>query len=548
MTSRSHHGPAQAATLPVLRPGADERAPDDRIAWHTVTHRHVVVVVSVLFLLPNILIARAFSPLAALLVVLACAGSLYVVVSAVDRRSGLLAGRVQPGLFAVCWLAAAALCVLGGEGHFFFANYDWLTRDAVLADLVQHGFPVTYDYQGTEFVLRAPLGMYMVPAAIGQFLGLRVAHFALLAQNVTLLALTLSLLAAMARGRKAVFVTMFVAFSGVEIVGKLIHAVLEWRDSGSFEWPVHAHEHLGWWNPFFQYTSHVAQIFWVPNHSLPGWWLAALGILHARREIGSGILIVAVGFLFLWSPLTMAGALPIVAYLVLRRDFAALLTPRLLVPCVVALGFLPIAAYLGADAGSVPHAWPFVHPAFWSFYVVFIVIQIPHAGVVAASWQRVDPDVRPLVALAIVLLLLIPFYRLGANNDFVMRASIMPLALLAFAFASLAADLQWRDGAGRIAAVAVIVALSCVTPAMEFQRALDLHSFAISDCNLLTTWKHLEPKTWPANYLAQADRVPAWLLRRDGAAPAITIEDRQCWPDHPYSNTPTTLWWEPATW
>jgi hypothetical protein len=276
--------------------------------------------------------------------------------------------------------------------------------------------------------------------------------------------------------------------------------------------------------------------------------LAALSILHVRREIGSTILIVAFAFLLFWSPLTMAGAMPIVGYLVLRRDFGELLTPRLLVACVVALCFFPIAAYLGADAQSVAHRWHFMDDGFWNFYVVFIMIQIPHAGIVAWFWRRLGPDLRALSILSIVMLLLIPIYRLGSNNDFAMRASIMPLALLAFVFGSIAAELHLRDGIRRVAAVVAIVVLGCVTPALEIQRALMLNSFEVSDCNLLTTWHHIEPSNWLTGYFAKSDRMPAWLLRHDRAETLATIENRQCWPDHPFTDVPMTVWGDPERW
>jgi hypothetical protein len=527
---------------------APPRAARRAIAWSWPTYRHLVLFVSALFLLPNALIAARFTPLAASIVLLGCAGALYVLATATASLAGWLAARVEPKTFAICALVAAALCLLGGEGHFFYANFDWLTRDAVLADMVRHPFPVLYDYHGSEFILRAPLGMYMAPALVGKLLGLRAAHLALLAQNAVILTLMLTVFASLAPARKGVFLFVFVAFSGVEIVVRLLDVASAYSASGTLTWPVHAHQHLAWWNPYFQYTNNVTQIFWVPNHAFPGWWLAALGLLHARREIDSAILIVAFAFVFFWSPLAAAGAMPIVGYQVLRRDYAHLLGARIVVACVAALCFLPIVVYLGADARSVPHDWLFLTRGFWVFYVAFIAIQIPQAAVVWIRRRELDPELRTLAVLAIALLLLIPFYRLGMNNDFAMRASLTPLALLAFVFASIAANLKLGDGIGRVAAVVTIVALSAVTPALEVQRALTVNTFAISDCNLLTTWRYLEASTWLSNYLARPDRMPAWLLRRDGAAPAAKIEERQCWPDHPYMAIPMDEWREPTRW
>jgi hypothetical protein len=528
-----------------LAPGAQDHARVAGLRW---THRHVVILASLLFVLPNALVAAAFTPVAAAIVLLGCAGALYVVITATASRAGWLAARVEPATLAICALVALALCVLGGEGHFFYANFDWLSRDAVLADLVRHPFPVRYDWQGGEFVLRAPLGMYMAPAMVGKLLGLHAAHLALLAQNVAILTLMLAVFVSLAPARKWVFLLVFVGFSGVEIVVRLVDVAATYAASGTLAWPVRAHQHLGWWNPFLQYTANLTQIFWVPHHAFPGWWLAALCLLHARREIDSAILIVAFAFLFFWSPLAAAGAMPLVGWLVLRRDLARLLGARIVAACVVALCFLPLVVYLGTDAGSVPHRWLFLVGGFWLVYVAFIVIQIPQAFVVWASRRALDSDLRDLVALAILLLLLIPFYRLGWNNDFAMRASITPLALLAFVFASIAASLKLRDGIGRAAAVVTIVTLSAFTPGLEIQRAVALNRFAISDCSLLTTWHYIEAGNWIANYMARVERMPAWLLRLDRAGAPITVEERQCWPDHPFRNVPMSEWREPTQW
>jgi hypothetical protein len=520
------------------------------------TYRQLLIVGSAIFLLSNALLVPALAPAIGLLVLAGCVASLWIVVKAsaggpTGAETGLLATRIAPRTFALCWIAALALCVLGGEGHFFFANFDWLWRDAVLADLVRQRFPAIYEHEGAAYVLRAPLGMYLIPAAVGKLLGLHAAHLALLVQNATILALTLALLAGVVPQRRALFCAVFVTFSGVEILGKL----LQEAGTGMSSWPLHAHEHLAWWNPLFQYTNHLTQIFWVPNHSFPGWWLAALSVLYVRREIGSAAMIVAPAFLLFWSPLTMAGALPIVGILVLRRElgnleFRNLLAPRLLAAGAAALCFLPVAAYLAADAETVPHLWLVGGDRFWSTYVVFVIIQLPQIAIVALCWRRLDADLRAISILAIGMLLIIPIYRLGPNNDFAMRASILPLALLAFVFASIVAQLRWRDGIKPVAAVALVLCLGSLTPALEIQRALTVNAFAISDCNLPTTWHQLDPGKWLANYFARADRVPAWLLARSSTHAPATTEDRQCWSDHPYRalNLPTTEWQEPDRW
>ena len=78
-----------------------------------------------------------------------------------------------------------ALCILGGQGHIFYAAEDWLTRDAVLADLAAMPLPA-YPWNGETWILRAPLGMYVLPGAVGRLASLGAAHAFMLIQNACL--------------------------------------------------------------------------------------------------------------------------------------------------------------------------------------------------------------------------------------------------------------------------------------------------------------------------------------------------------------------------
>src|SRR5262249_52865320 len=149
-------------------------------------------------------------------------------------------------------------------------------------------------------------------------------------------------------------------------------------------------------------------------------------------------------------------------------------SPRLLAAGAVGLCFVPIALYLGIDAGTVPHGLLVLLPGFWILYLLFIAIEIPHAAIIMLYWGRLDRDTKMLSLVAIVLLLLIPFYAVGVNNDLAMRASITPLALLAFVFGRILAELDWRADLRLVVPAAAIVLLAAVGPLLEVGRALAL--------------------------------------------------------------------------
>jgi hypothetical protein len=225
----------------------------------------------------------------------------------------------------------------------------------------------------------------------------------------------------------------------------------------------------------------------------------------------------------------MMGALPFLAMFALELLPRRIFEPRNFIAAGAALCFIPIALYLTIDAGAVPHEFLVGVDGFGWRYVTFLAIEIPQVAVVAFAWRKVEPSDRRILLLAIALLFAIPTFSFGLSNDFVMRVSIPPLFLLAFAFARVA-TLTPRDNGPFATVIAVIVILSFATPMLEIKQGLR-PSYAISDCNFLTSWNKYAPTIWPTNYLARLEAVPEWIVRAGDAR--VTIENRQCWPDHP---------------
>jgi hypothetical protein len=492
---------------------------------------HVFALTALLFVAPNALFATALRPVPAAIVLMGCAGAL-----AFARREAIssryLAAAVDARALPLCLAGGLTLCLLGGEGHFFYSPWDWLTRDAVLADLVRDGTKALYRYEGQEYMLRAPLGMYLVPAAVGRFFGLYAAHLALLTQNSFIVGAILYFSAALAEVRKIPFLALLIAFSGLDIIGTLVAEAIAMAQGGAFE----PFSHIEWWSGRFtrlplQYSSFVTQLFWVPNHMAPGWWFALLALLHARGEIAFSTLLASCAPLLLWSPLAMMGGAPFVLYFASRIRGRQLFATDMLLATAAVLCFVPVALYLVMDAGAVPKEWLIFRDGFAWIYPAFILIEIPQAAIVLYTWRKVAvPDRGPLL-VALALLLAIPIYRLGLANDFVMRASIAPLFLLAFSFARIAV-LTPRDDSAFPTLIAVVVLISAVTPTLEMKGVIQ-GRYAVSDCNLLTAWSKTEQKSLPTNYLARREQIPSWLLSPEGAAAPLEVEKRLCWPDHP---------------
>jgi len=159
-----------------------------------------------------------------------------------------------------CLLIGFALMMSGGAGRFFYANIDWQVRDAVLRDMRINPWPFVY---APDEILRAPIGMYLVPALVGKALGQSGADLALLVQNGTLTGLALAIASSLFDGPRSrmIGLAVFLAFSGLDIVGQAVVGHLG---------AVTPTAHLEGWGPT-QFSSTMTLAFWVPQHALAGW-------------------------------------------------------------------------------------------------------------------------------------------------------------------------------------------------------------------------------------------------------------------------------------
>lgn len=481
---------------------------------------HIIAAAAVLYALGSALLATSFALWPALAALAGVLVSLRII--ARNPWGEVLQRPVEGRWLCICLVLALFLSMVGGQGHFFFAKDDWLYRDAVLSDIAAHWLPVFYQDGDARYVLRAPLGMYLAPAGLGHLFGLRAAHLALLTQSGVLLAAILYAATLMFERRRLLFLALFALFSGLDVLPVLIK-------TGGENILVY----LAFWVDDWNYPSNLTQLFWNPNHVLPGWWFAALCVLHLRREIDLATLAAASLPLVVWSPLTLFGAAALFAFLALR-ELRALWSFRFASVFAAALGFVPILAYLAADAGEVPHKWLVFQPDFLDFYLIFILFALTQIAFVAAFRARIAPWFAGALWFSIALLLVVPVYDLGFMHDFSMRVSIVPRALLAFGFNALLIELLAQGALLGAGAGALIASIGAVTPALEIYDSLSTPAFAPSDCNLATVHKKLHPRLSLSTYLARPDSFPAFLPRAGETNAPFAATARVCWPDRKY--------------
>jgi len=269
-----------------------------------------------------------------------------------------------------------------------------------------------------------------------------------------------------------------VFFSGLDIVGNLLNNGPRFR----MDWNITTH--LEWWAHEYQYSSMTTQLFWVPNHALGGW--LTIGLIYRdkgcmRIDAMMPILIVAAA---LWSPLTVIGLIPFVLWKVgggmFKQNSLRLLHPKVWAPAlIVGLG---VAAYLGLDSSRIPKGLALAHDSAAEVMMdlikqaQFFLLEAGLIGlaILAMRWSGE-------IALALLILALLPFVYLGPGNDLVMRASIPSLAVLTIGACLALAERS--VGAGMLRKKAVLgglLAVGAVTPMAEFARAAMLPVWPIN--------------------------------------------------------------------
>ena len=424
-----------------------------------------------------------------------------------------------PATWLICIGVATMLLALGGEGRFFYANIDWQVRFAVLRDISVNPWPFVYTARGEPDLLRAPIGMFLMPALAAKTLGGRAADIALLVQNSLLLGTVLALGSTLFATRRARLIALVVVigFSGLDALGRIL-----FRGGLS--------DHLENW-AYLQYSSTITLAFWVPQHALSG-WIGALGFLLWRAEkLPLGVYLTLLPLTALWSPLGLMGAMPFAALAGVRSLRARAIRPAdIVLPALTTLLCLPGLLYLSAAGDGVGLRLMALSPLQWGLFELLEVLVYVAPLALLVHRPRFGRDTLALMTLWLIA---IPFVQIGASTDFMMRGSICALTILAV----MVADALLGTQRARVPLV-VLLAIGSVTGIVEIRRALAHPAAPQVRCSLFKAW-HQSFGDFPIDsYVAPLGKMPT-LVRPANPAPVNAIEPARCWdgpwhhPDEP---------------
>lgn len=424
------------------------------------------------------------------------------------------AGQTGPTARAllICFAVALALLILGGEGRFFYSNIDWQVRDAVLRDMAVNPWPFVYTARAVPDVLRAPIGMFFVPALVWKAAGPRAADIALLLQNAALLSILLALGSQLFahRWQKAAALLILIFFSGPDIVGQ--YSI----------WGV-VNDRIEIWSGL-QYSSNITLAFWVPQHALAGWAAALLFLLWHARRIPLSAFLALLPLTALWSPFGLLGGLPFAA-LAAFKDLTARRLSRtdIAVPALATLLVIPTLLYLAAAGDDVGIRF---YPIPWIRYAFFEAVEVLPLLIPVLVWAiRQRADIALLLVIAACLILM-PFVQIGWSLDFMMRASIPALTILAV----LVVRRLFQPGMAPAKLwLVIILLLGSATGIIQIRRALINEPSPRGSCTFFKAWDQSFAKFPKGSYLAPLPDMPSW-VRPENPARASANEPEKCWP------------------
>lgn len=338
-------------------------------------------------------------------------------------------------------------CFFLGISGYWTQSYDWIVKNPLLNELTYSPWPLVIDNSEATSEVKAVCGedrvglvyylfFYLPAAMIGKLFGsFALARFALFLWSVYGLVLLLFWLLRFASqislNQTKTYLTLmcFVAWGGMDIIGQGLRIIVLWLLGITPIRPDSLIEE--WCQPYFSYyASHFTSLFWCFNQSIP-LWLTMILFLSFRNIRSVGYFYC---FSLLYSPWAAIGLLPIVGVVVfdwLRKNSWKIMPvisfPNIVFPLLV---LIVIGSYYASN--STPMAekgffWNFMSwKIFLCKYVMFILLEI---GIYVWLMRReFKSDI--ILSVSVCLLLLIPFYKMTSENDFIMRVSMPALFVL----------------------------------------------------------------------------------------------------------------------
>lgn len=392
-----------------------------------------------------------------------------------SKSANLFSFKDHKILLIISSIVLLGWVAISGIGGFATQTTDYNKHNAVMNDLIEKDWPVTYESDTKQEVpLVYYIGYYLPSAFIGKLSGSQlITHIAELLWAYLGIVFIFYWILRLIRRPSYIALAVLIFFSGADIIG---HILLLTHSSSDMV--INAFSRLEWYAGLgnIQFSGNTTLLFWVPQHALGGWLSAAIVLSYIVEKRRKSLLLFVFSITALWSPIVLLGLvlLLIAAWIAEGYKLRPFITFENIISVIVLC--FPVFLYLISGGSAQPYGL-FTSYSIQEMSIVqkclaliaFIAVEFGALSLVLTPYvlKRETKEWKILFFTAISVLLLLTFIRYGIFNDLAMRASI-PLLFVVMIIAIRLLGLTPSQLNFKLkAAACVILAFGIIVPLVE---------------------------------------------------------------------------------
>ncbi len=406
------------------------------------------------------------------------------------------------------------LNIISGAGGLMFQNWDYNSRNALLHDMVNHKWPVKYDFEAdskeAKFIgserglLSYYLAWFLPAAAVGKISkSYTVASLFLFFYLYFGVVAICYLIFRFFKKASLKILLILIAITGVDFLAYFFDRLLI---RGSFEFP-NMINYIDTPLQMFSFHGFFTYWFWVFHQAIPIWIVTMLLMNNKNIKLFGLYLSLAVAF----APLPTVGLLLImIRELIIdvrKEGFSATFKKACCFENIIpALSVIPILFLYKQNSSPVGLMFSrtYIVPLreYLLSYVVYLVFEV---SIFLAILTKKN---RSTVLFAIILLTILPLFYLGGGADFGNRSTIPIMILLFIETVNFYLDKTVKKY--RLWIVNLILLLSLPTNVTEINRSLvytykqaSVYRFESDDYGSLANFEHNESKVFIKNFITK---------------------------------------------
>jgi hypothetical protein len=346
----------------------------------------------------------------------------------------------------ICFLAIIAIwLLLSGSGGMGFQSPDITKHNSIFKDIIASPFPTSYIFEGKKMYLSAYIGYHITIPVLFSWLPWPIMMHLVTLWTYLGVIIGLCWFGILVGSFSPKWFVFFIFIGGIDIAAFVY--------SAGFEATINLiksdfYEKI----PFFAtnidpnlklyYQSNTYTLFWGSQHAIPAWIGTGMFFYDWEKQkdiTKSPLYLILIPF---WSPFILIGLTPFILYQLLVDGLKKYLTIQnlILIPLfIILVWFVNSVPVSDLDKGFL-----FYKPARLlgylneiKLYLIFLFLEVIIWAIpLYYFWKKEalanfkTKENKLLLIFIVVILCLIPLYKLGKWNDFVQRVSLPALFML----------------------------------------------------------------------------------------------------------------------